>query len=147
MIIEKDGKNYSVNPIVWNDEVRIFSDAKEVFMPEKVFLCKGIISNESHCEKLMEAVSLCKSGGIAVGLVLTDKNSNPEIIEKCADNSDIKDCIFLNEPGDTDYAVADEIHLPSMTMYGYYFVGADRICGDNANDLFETITAMIEDAR
>lgn len=147
MIIKKDGKDMFINPILWNEEVRIFSGAKEVSLPSTVFICKGVISKKSHCDKLMDAVALCKAEGIITGILLTDSNCNSKILKECADNSDIKDCVFLNDIDVIDYKVADEIHLPSKTMSGYYFVNADRICKDNASELSEIMIACIEEGK
>lgn len=75
MIIQKDEKKLMVSPEVWNDDVRIYSDATEILSPEVVFRCNGLVSGAAHCNKLMNAVYFCRNKGIVVGLVISDKTA------------------------------------------------------------------------
>jgi len=147
MIIEKDGKTTSINAEVWSDDIRIYTDAKEIIRPKGVFLCNGRVSSDEHCDRLMDAISMCKDRDVLVGMVVTDKTSNREVLKSCALSRNIEDCVFSEMPTDGEYTILDTVDLPSETMSAYYFAKADRMCGNTTSEICELIVQCVEDIR
>ena len=144
MIFEKNGKITTANTEVWNDKVRVVSDAKEMVKPEGIFLCKGLISMTDHCLPLMEAVSICRDKDIYVGLVITNEISNMQVIEKAAERAGVEDCVVVASEAPSEYPIYDTVELPSETLSGFYFVNADRLCGKSSGDICNVMIGCAE---